>query len=149
MSLARYTVDLPRHMAQCDANYWRLRCLLPDLARDDRRVFGVDWAGWAAQVDIDVTERSPYTTTLRVRQSGPCRWSGGQELTVRMYHDARTAEVLACGEERPREGRYGYPNPRMYQRDEKTQLNVFLGEWLTHCLVHGRLLDLGHYAGAE
>ena len=37
--------------------------------------------------------------------------------------------------------RYEYPNRHMYQSDEKAQFNVFLGEWLSHCLDRGHVLD--------
>jgi len=36
------------------------------------------------------------------------------------------------------EGRYEYPNNRMYQQDEKRQQNHFLADWLEHCLENGR-----------
>lgn len=53
-------------------------------------------------------------------------------LTVRMYHDAKVAEVVHCtgldsGVLAPE---YLYPNKQMYQRDEKRQVNRLLGEWL-------------------
>lgn len=137
-----YQVDLRRHMAECDANYWRLSRLMPDLGTVSRRAFGLCMRNAVpAEVAIEVTERSPYTTTLRVRHLAAFPWVRVPEILVRMYHDARTAEVLACEDERPRQGRYPYPNQRMYQMDEKTQLNVFLGEWLSHCLDHGHSLE--------
>jgi uncharacterized protein YqiB (DUF1249 family) len=37
------------------------------------------------------------------------------------------------------EGRYDYPNPNMYQRDEKIQQNRYLAEILELCLAEGRL----------
>jgi len=59
------------------------------------------------------------------------------ELEVRVYHDARMAEVVSAGASRHLLGRYPYPNQAMYQPDEKSQLNLFLGEWLSHCLACG------------
>ena len=60
------------------------------------------------------------------------------ELTVRLYHDARTAEVTAYqGQDRFR-GLYAYPNDQGRQPDEKAQLNRFLGEYLALCLAEGR-----------
>ena len=35
---------------------------------------------------------------------------------------------------------YSYPNAAMHQPDEKSQLNLFLGEWLSHCLACGHEL---------
>ncbi len=139
---APYQVDLSRHMAECDANYWRLSRLMPDLATVSGRAFGLTLRNSAmAQVAIEVIERARYTTTLRVSHLAEFPWLRVPEILVRMYHDARTAEVLACRDERPREGRYSYPNERMYHIDEKAQINAFLGEWLSHCLDHGHSLE--------
>lgn len=133
----KYRVDLAAGQAECAANYARLAQLLPGFEAD-RHVFGV---GIHARIDIEVTERSPYTTTLDISQSqhpltglAPC-------MTVRVYHDARLAEVVAFSSRRRVQPIYEYPNPAMYQPDEKAQWNRFLGEWLSHCLHHGRNLD--------
>ena len=62
-------------------------------------------------------------------------------LTVRMYHDAKVAEVLAWEGHRRLRPRYEYPNRSMYQSDEKLQINQFLGECLSLCLNKGRSVD--------
>ncbi len=36
---------------------------------------------------------------------------------------------------------YPYPNQAMHQPDEKNQLNLFLGEWLAHCLACGHEME--------
>ena len=36
---------------------------------------------------------------------------------------------------------YEYPNPRMRARDEKAQVNRFLGEYLAMCLRYGLSLE--------
>lgn len=51
-------------------------------------------------------------------------------MTVRMYHDAKVAEVVNCSGQGTFEPEYGYPNKHMLQRDEKRQVNQLLGEWL-------------------
>lgn len=51
-------------------------------------------------------------------------------MTVRMYHDARVAEVVDCAGHSGLQVEYGYPNPQMHQPDEKQQVNRLLGEWL-------------------
>lgn len=133
----RYRVDLAAGQAECAANYLRLARLLPGFDAD-RHVFGV---GAYAQMNIEITERSPYTTTLDISQSvhplttlAPC-------MTVRVYHDAQLAEVVAFANRRRVRPVYDYPNPAMYQPDEKAQWNRFLSEWLSHCLQHGHTLD--------
>jgi uncharacterized protein YqiB (DUF1249 family) len=51
------------------------------------------------------------------------------------------AEVVSWNGHWNTRSRYPYPNRKMYQRDEKFQLNRFLGEWLAQCLSHGRVVD--------
>lgn len=59
-------------------------------------------------------------------------------MTVRLYHDARLAEVTAADRFRRVPARHDYPNPAMHQPDEKQQWNRFLAEWLRHLRDHGR-----------
>lgn len=133
----RYRVDLAAGQAECAANYARLVRLLPGFDAD-RHVFGV---GPYSQMRIEITERSPYTTTLDISQSTHPLTALAPCLTVRVYHDARLAEVVAFANRRRIRPVYEYPNPAMYQPDEKAQWNRFLSEWLSHCLHHGRDLD--------
>ncbi|HBX56798.1 MAG TPA: DUF1249 domain-containing protein, partial [Pseudomonas sp.] len=56
-------------------------------------------------------------------------------------HDARMAEVISAQSARRFRSIYPYPNAAMHQPDEKTQLNLFLGEWLSHCLACGHELE--------
>lgn len=130
----RYQLDFAAGQAECAANYLRLLRLLPQLDAD-HHVFGV---GADGEIKIAVTERNPYTTTLDISQS---TLPLAPRLTVRIYHDARLAEVVAFADRRRIQPRYEYPNAAMYQPDEKAQWNRFLSEWLSHCLQHGRYLD--------
>lgn len=88
-------------------------------------------------------ERFRYTSTVVVSQrlEDGSPWLESPRLLVRLYHDARMAEVLCNRQRRQLSGRYPYPNPQMHQPDEKLQLNAFLGEWLSQCLHHGQLLE--------
>ncbi len=63
-------------------------------------------------------------------------------MRVRMYHDARMAEVVSCAGVRRVEPRYAYPNERMHQPDEKAQWNRFLADWLALGIDHGHALAL-------
>jgi uncharacterized protein len=133
----RYQVDLAASQAECAANYLRLARLLPGFERD-RHAFGV---GPYAQMNIVVTERNPYTTTLDISQSAHPLTTLAPCLTVQVYHDAQLAEVVAFANRRRVYPVYQYPNPAMYQPDEKAQWNRFLSEWLSHCLHNGYDLD--------
>ncbi|EPC01285.1 hypothetical protein L861_11980 [Litchfieldella anticariensis FP35 = DSM 16096] len=144
MAKTAYVTDLKSLQGECSANYLRLTRLLGDLeAGEVREValkgremrFGSLW--------LEVLERAPYTTIVRVSQSGvldaiiePLR------MRVHLYHDVRMAEVTDFQRQRHFDGRYRYPNARMHQPDEKLQLNRFLGEWLEYGLAHGHSLDI-------
>ncbi|WP_235015353.1 DUF1249 domain-containing protein [Oceanicoccus sp. KOV_DT_Chl] len=140
----KYTVDLAAQMAECEANYARIMQLLPDMDTVDQRQFAVDMAGSELQqFRIVVMERCKYTTMVDIsRQSDPSSkpWTTAPSFSLRVYHDARMAEVVAFDQHRRLQAKYDYPNDNMYQRDEKSQLNTFLGEWLSHCLKYGQAL---------
>ncbi len=137
MKRKRYSIDLPAHMAECDANYLRIMKLFPKLRENDVSVFGVMIADQAAEVSITVLERNPYTTLIKLRQLPEAPWGANPMMTVRLYHDARSAEVVEYQRARHFKAVYAYPNDSMRQRDEKVQVNRFLGEFLSYCLTHG------------
>jgi hypothetical protein len=60
-------------------------------------------------------------------------------MSIRLYHDARLAEVLTTQDIRQVKPRYDYPNIQMHQQDEKQQTNQFLNEWLHLCLRLGQV----------
>lgn len=140
----KYSPDLAAHMAECEANYARIMQLLPDLETTNIREFGVEMPGAApTRLRIRVTERCKYTTMLDVEQrpNGTGALVEGACFALRIYHDAQMAEVVGFNNHRRIQPRYDYPNDNMYQRDEKVQLNRFLGEWLSHCLKYGHALE--------
>ena len=139
----RFHIDLQALHAECDTNYLRLLKLLPALASEDRRFLALQ-AGSERErrFQFSVTERARYTATLEIAEFGQRpQWGLSASFTVRMYHDARMAEVLAFQRERHAGLQCDYPNPRMFLPDEKMQWNFLLGEWLTHCLAHGYNLE--------
>ncbi|MEH6472006.1 MAG: DUF1249 domain-containing protein [Halopseudomonas sp.] len=145
MSLAvkkRYVPDLSAQMACCESNYHKLMRLLPDFDEVDLRQFQVSWHQHRALVEIKVEERFAYTTTLRIEQRyQDSSWVQMPALMVRLYHDARMAEVVCRKQRRQLRGSYGYPNEQMHQPDEKAQLNCYLGEWLSQCQAHGHTTE--------
>jgi uncharacterized protein YqiB (DUF1249 family) len=124
-------------MAECDANYLRLIKLFPALREDDVSVFGVVAGEQPVEVRFEVLERAPYTTLVRLTQVPAGTWNARLSLCVRLYHDARSAEVVEYQGNRHFRACYDYPNEHMRQPDEKAQINRFLGEYLSYCLEHG------------
>lgn len=138
----RYCVDLSAAQAECEANYWRLQRLLNAFSEDDR-CFAI---GAHLQMHVSVKERSPYTTFIDIEQAQTAVSSLASrvsvvKVSVRVYHDAQMAEVVAFAHLQRILPRYDYPNPAMHQPDEKAQWNRFLGEWLSHCLQYGVPID--------
>lgn len=139
----RYRVDLLGLQAACAANYARLMRLLPSMrgAPDGRRVALSQGENLLGVLNLEILESCPYTTTLQVSQESSLPGLPMPCLEVRVYHDARMAEVVASDRVRHVRSRYPYPNEAMHQPDEKAQLNLFLGEWLGHCLACGHDLQ--------
>ncbi|WP_175653927.1 DUF1249 domain-containing protein [Pseudomonas sp. Marseille-P9899] len=140
----RYRVDLVGLQAACEANYARLMRLLPDMrnATSSRRIGMTQGDQMLGVLTLEVVLTCPYTTTLRVRQEHSLPWLPVPQLEVQVYHDARMAEVISAEHARRFRSVYPYPNESMHQPDEKAQLNLFLGEWLTHCLACGHELAI-------
>ncbi len=135
----RYTVDLVEQQSFCEANYARLLKLMPTFDDREQWQYEVQSGARMWQIQLRVTERARYTTMLEVSQTdGLQEWGSSPHLQVRMYHDARMAEVVAWREHRRIQPKYDYPNQKMYQKDEKAQFNRFLSEWLTHSLANGQ-----------
>ncbi|MDA9612038.1 DUF1249 domain-containing protein [OM182 bacterium] len=90
-------------------------------------------------VDIKILEAFKYTTTLHVTQRPEIsEWVTTPSIVVRIYHDAKTSEVIAFQGESsiiPMSGEYKEKMPLLR---EKNYHNSFLGEWLAHCLKLGR-----------
>ena len=137
MPKKRYRIDLPAHMAECDANYLRLMKLFPGLREEDASVFGLVLGDAPYQVELSVVERGPYTTLVELRQLPDAPWNPRPRMRVRLYHDARSAEVVECHGARHFRPVYDYPNQHMHLPDEKAQVNRFLTEFLSMCLRHG------------
>lgn len=122
-------------------NFQCLIGLLPELQSPQRRL--LLHKGVAGGLAVEVIEHHKYTTVIRLTQSLPLPLplATNPMMTVRVYHDARVAEVLSYQNHQRFQPRYDYPNPDMCQRREKQRVNEFLGEWLRFCLASGRPLQ--------
>lgn len=135
----KYVPDLRGLIHDCEANYLRLLRLLPTMDENNEWCFAVELpSDKLSEVVISVVERSRYTTTIILSQASHVGdWVPEPTITVRLYHDARMAEVLSYQKNHRICQSYEYPNAKMYHRNEKAQLNTFLGEWLDSCLKSG------------
>lgn len=137
----RYCVDLQGLHTLCDRNYLRLTRLLPELEVRDHFHFRWSQSGGDADLQVIVRERSRFTDVLElVLDTLELPWYPRLELQVRLYHDARMAEVIEFQHHRHIPARNRFPNDRCYQQDEKSQVNAFLADCLRHCLEEGYAL---------
>lgn len=118
-------------------NYIFMRRLLPDPDRSGD--LGVSRAGDTPDLHLEVLERCPYTTSVLLTHF----FDEGAEpevtpnLRVRIYHDARVAEVLP--ESRIRGFRYWRDSepPAPGTLVWRWEVNRFLNRWLRYCLGEG------------
>lgn len=129
----KYFPNLKGLHALCEVNYARLLKLLPDCDTESLSYEFGD--GDNLNYQISIVEASRYTTTLDVRQLGESLpgWMK-PTMKVRLYHDARMAEVLSSQNVSSIQPSYPYPNKNMHQKNEKEMTNLFLAEWLVFCL---------------
>lgn len=129
-----YHVDLADLMRIYETNYAKLHVLLPKQPYvGEVRCYQADHQAYRLQV-LEVTK---YTTLVEICQSDDISIFPLPRMSVRLYHDARVAEVCTTGQLGRVAARYDYPNDKMVQKDEKAQINRFLGDWLRFCLKRG------------
>jgi uncharacterized protein YqiB (DUF1249 family) len=121
-------------MEMYEVNYLRLRLLCPALSSMPDRA--VSRADGALDLHLDVLERSVYTTTLRLTYLFEHRDPAARrspDLEIRVYHDARQAEVLRRAEH----GRVIEAASGRAGLELKWRLNRFLYKWLGYCRHQG------------
>ena len=123
-------------MADCEANYQRLHRLLGGAADNEICILLEDRD---SSVVLRVSEKTPYTSLVEmsVQESEPRpAWLTAPTLLIRLYHDARMAEVVSFEGFRNAQLRSD-SHGALFHNDEKAQWNGFLAEWLRYCLRHG------------
>lgn len=137
----RQVHDLGELMAIYECNYIRLRQLLPMLA-SPKQMGGqtaVSRADGALNLHLRIDERNRYTTTLTLTYAFEDELGSflAPDIQVRIYHDARLAEVLRCGRLRGQRDASYDSGRRDYTLDAKWRINRFLQKWLGYCLRQG------------
>ena len=135
----KYVPKLAQMHQVCDVNYGRLLRLLPDCDTEDLQYqFQVN----ASLIyTIKIIECSRYTSTLEMSQKTQIGFEFLRPVVqVRLYHDAKMAEVISAQNIGSLKPSYQYPNTKMYQKNEKEMVNLFLAEWLQFCLKQSNQL---------
>ncbi len=142
-----YQPNLVSLMTLCANNYMLLLKVLAGKTAlgETRHFFISDFLSYS----VKITEVTRYTSVICFEQEslkhaltsipGVVVSALHPRMTIRLYHDARMAEVLATQDIRQVKPRYDYPNSQMHQQDEKQQTNQFLNEWLHLCLRLGQV----------
>ncbi|MBA6356853.1 MULTISPECIES: DUF1249 domain-containing protein [unclassified Colwellia] len=152
----KYQPRLSTLMNLCEVNYMFLVRLLAshndeEAVGDERRFFISDFLSYK----ITILEITRYTSLVSIRQELPKTKAvvTGEDnnnktvfdhilrpkMIIRLYHDARMAEVISNQDIKQVKPRYDYPNSKMHLPDEKEQINQFLKEWLQLCLKLGQV----------
>lgn len=131
-----------------ETSYLRLRRLLGDPSALDRHM--VSSASADLPLHIEVLERAPYTTTLRMTY-----WfaAGGvpladPDLVVRVYRDARLAEACSCAARPHHRALSAYARQGATEVERRWLMNVMLSKWLEYCLESGHRRPLAVRAGS-
>jgi len=160
MQSKKYHPKLSTLMSLCEINYMLLMRLLAnndeDIIGKERNFFISDFLAY----NIKTLEITRYTSLISICQEMPNANKEDVEhfknldkknkkdllssilhpkMTIRLYHDARMAEVISNQDIRQVKPRYDYPNNKMHLPDEKEQINIFLKEWLQLCLKLGQV----------
>jgi uncharacterized protein YqiB (DUF1249 family) len=136
LATQRYIPSLPKYLTLCEHNYLRLLKLLP-ANEENQSLRKVKLGNSEFAITVDNTEK--YTQDISIKQlNGALKGVMPLYLTVRLYHDAKVAEIVHHDYHQRIKPSYGYPNPKMHQKDEKYQLNAFLYDWLVACIEHGQ-----------
>lgn len=138
-------------MSLCANNYFLFLKIQADQTQlyQQRHFFINDHLAYA----ITVNEVTRYTSLIKFEQKVLVQKDVEQQksanktllhslhprMSIRLYHDARMAEVISSQDIHQVKPRYDYPNKQMHQQDEKQQINQFLNEWLHLCLTHGQV----------
>lgn len=125
----KYVPDLQKLQSICSRNYGLLVRLLP-LEYEPKTSWVIEVSG-ALEFTLSVAEKTPYTETMKLTQSSPSIPKFmATEIEFRIYHDAQMVEVLSFQKQTRIRQKYTYPNPMLHQKDEKTQVNALLKDWL-------------------
>ena len=119
-----------------ERNYAALMSLLEELSVLDDGCSAYEYQG--TRVYVTVLEETRYTYLLEIKQHFPNTGKviSDLEFKIRIYLDARLAEVVSYQGEHYLKARYPVPNISMFHPDEKRQSNLLLYDWLSAC---GRL----------
>lgn len=135
---AAYTGRFASLMELYENNYLLIRLLIPELRQLGEGTY-VSIVPGALDLQLSRIEHCRYTTTfnLTYRFENSLRQPFEPNLTIRLYHDARTAEVVTGLVQTQRE-----QTRRTRGLDNSWRLNRFLYKWMRYCLHQGHSFEV-------
>lgn len=124
-------------MTLYESNYIRLGWLVPDLAMVEG--VRVSQVPGDCPLSLKLEERSRYTTTLILTYlfDDPAGVISDPDLEIRIYHDARLAEVSRCARWHKHKVLNAIRSDLGRQLGDKWLRNVMLNKWLDYCVERG------------
>ncbi|TNF98491.1 MAG: DUF1249 domain-containing protein [Gammaproteobacteria bacterium] len=124
-------------MALYESNYIRFMQLVPQLDGLSEQACSVRSGDISLQ--LQVLERSRFTTTCHLTYllDDGVKKIKTPDLKIRIYHDARQAEVMCCN--RQEKDAFGWLDRAacVSNLQWRWRLNRFLYKWLNYCLKQG------------
>jgi len=127
-------------MSLYESNYLRLAMLTGDLRRlPDAAVSRVPDD---CDLRLEVTERSPYTTSLDLtylfaHETGPEPVTTYPDMRVRIYHDARVVEAQEWAMQHDHRDLRRLRGVAERELDQRWARNTMLNKWLEYCIDRG------------
>ncbi|MCF6235210.1 MAG: DUF1249 domain-containing protein [Gammaproteobacteria bacterium] len=120
-----------------EINHRLLLKLIPELKELPDEIFLLD--GGSCTVAVSVVERCKFTTSITLSHDLKSHdlFVINPSVKIRIYHDARLAEVVACQQDSKFFAVYPFILAKVPFQNEKRDVNLFLREWLNHCLAQG------------
>jgi uncharacterized protein YqiB (DUF1249 family) len=124
-------------MSLYESNYIRLSWLVPDLRSVTSQQISI--VDGDCPLHLAVDEHSRYTTILRLTyvfddEAGPVH---DPDLQIRVYHDARLAEVQSCARWHRHAALESIRSHLARELGDRWLRNVMLNKWLDYCVERG------------
>jgi len=129
-------------MSLYESNYVRLGWLLSDIDNLDRAM--ISSPDDDLPLYLDLLDTSRYTTTFRLTYwfDDDGKAVPDPDLRVRLYHDARMAEAMACTQRHLHDALRRFDPAPVVELSRRWTRNMMLNKWLDYCADKGHLFRI-------
>jgi uncharacterized protein YqiB (DUF1249 family) len=128
-------------MTLYESNYIRLGWLVPDIEQISGSM--ISTVAGDCPLHLQVEEHSRYTTTFKLtyffEEGDSLR--ADPDLSVRVYHDARLAEVRSCAQWHQHEVLRSLQSSCTQVLGDRWARNMMLNKWLDYCVERGHRFE--------